>query len=349
MKKKIRANPDWPYYLLLYPAALFLSILWVSFYGSPLPYLVFYTVLLSLPFWLLYVLIIFLTLRIYQSTPDVFCTKGESVPFEIQLENTGLLPMGELSFEWEERLASYEDVPAHARFSLRPGEKLTLNGNLRCLYAGTYPVGILRIRVNGPFGIAHFRFRMPSELRLCVRPIIEESSDVRKLREALASDRSKAYREDVLPGNDLRRYVPGDRLNRIHWKASARQGELLSRLPGENEIQGVCLLLKAFEAEDLLPLIPPVEAGNQVMRGRVQICLKRSLFDPGLLHHDPGEGLYHQIFRILPAVQESLQVHRQRITVSEHQPVIRRIVTCQELCVKGAVVNLTQNCSHPVI
>lgn len=248
MKKKIRANPDRPYYLLLYPAALFLSILWVSFYGSPLPYLVFYTVLLSLPFWLLYVLIIFLTLRIYQSTPDVFCTKGESVPFEIQLENTGLLPMGDLSFEWEERLASYEDVPAHARFSLRPGEKLTLNGNLRCLYAGTYPVGILRIRVNGPFGIAHFRFRMPSELRLCVRPIIEESSDVRKLREALASDRSKAYREDVLPGNDLRRYVPGDRLNRIHWKASARQGELLSRLPGENEIQGVCLLLKASQS-----------------------------------------------------------------------------------------------------
>ena len=248
MKKKIRANPDRPYYLLLYPAALFLSILWVSFYGSPLPYLVFYTVLLSLPFWLLYVLIIFLTLRIYQSTPDVFCTKGESVPFEIQLENTGLLPMGELSFEWEERLASYEDVPAQARFSLRPGEKLTLNGNLRCLYAGTYPVGILRIRVNGPFGIARFRFRMPSELRLCVRPVIEESSDVRKLREALASDRSKAYREDVLPGNDLRRYVPGDRLNRIHWKASARQGELLSRLPGENEIQGVCLLLKASQS-----------------------------------------------------------------------------------------------------
>ena len=251
MKKKIRANPDRPYYLLLYPAALFLSILWVSFYGSPLPYLVFYTVLLSLPFWLLYVLIIFLTLRIYQSTPDVFCTKGESVPFEIQLENTGLLPMGELSFEWEERLASYEDVPAQARFSLRPGEKLTLNGNLRCLYAGTYPVGILRIRVNGPFGIAHFRFRMPSELRLCVRPIIEESSDVRKLREALASDRSKAYREDVLPGNDLRRYVPGDRLNRIHWKASARQGELPKphRAPS--------LLKKSFEETVFTPMSSP--------------------------------------------------------------------------------------------
>ena len=248
MKKKLRENPDRPYHLLLYPAALLLSTLWVSFYGSPLPYLVFYTVLLSLPFWLLYVLIIFLTLRIYQSTPDVFCTKGESVPFEIQLENTGLLPMGDLSFEWEERLASYENVPIQNRFSLRSGEKLTLNGNLRCLYAGTYPVGILRIRVNGPFGIARFRFRMPSELRLCVRPIIEESSDVRKIREALASDRSRAYREDVLPGNDLRRYIPGDRLNRIHWKASARQGELLSRLPGENEMQEVCLLLMASQS-----------------------------------------------------------------------------------------------------
>ena len=248
MKKILRKNPERPYYLLLYPAALFLSTLWVSFYGSPLPYLVFYTVLLSLPVWLLYVLIIFLTLRIYQSTPDVYCTKGESVPFEIQLENTGLLPMGELSFEWEERLASYEDVPTQTRFSLRSGEKLTLNGNLRCLYAGTYPAGILRIRVTGPFGIACFRFRMPVELRLCVRPVIEESSDVRKIREALASDRSKAYREDVLPGNDLRRYIPGDRLNRIHWKASVRQGELLSRLPGENEMQEVCLLLRASKS-----------------------------------------------------------------------------------------------------
>ena len=64
MKKKIRENPNRPYYLFLYPAALLLATLWVSFYGSPLPYLVFYTVLLSLPFWLLYVLIIFLTLRI---------------------------------------------------------------------------------------------------------------------------------------------------------------------------------------------------------------------------------------------------------------------------------------------
>ena len=248
MKKIIRENPDRPYFLFLYPAALLLATIWVSFYGSPLPYLVFYTVLLSLPFWLLYVLIIYLTLRIYQSTPDVFCTKGDSVPFEIQRANRGLLRMGELSFEWEGRLASYENVPTQARFSLRSGEKLTLNGNLRCLYAGTYPIGILRIRVNGPFGIARFRFRMPGELRLCVRPVIEDFSDVRKIREALASDRSKAYREDVLPGNDIRRYIPGDRLNRIHWKASARQGELFSRLPGENEMQGVCLLLRASQS-----------------------------------------------------------------------------------------------------
>ena len=115
MKKKIRANPDRPYYLLLYPAALFLSILWVSFYGSPLPYLVFYTVLLSLPFWLLYVLIIFLTLRIYQSTPDVFCTKGESVPFEIQLENTGLYA------EREPPLPLRGNVPG--RHPAHPGER----------------------------------------------------------------------------------------------------------------------------------------------------------------------------------------------------------------------------------
>ena len=53
MKKIIRGNPDRPYYLLLYPPALLLATIWVSFYGSPLPYLVFYTVLLSLPFWLL--------------------------------------------------------------------------------------------------------------------------------------------------------------------------------------------------------------------------------------------------------------------------------------------------------
>ena len=50
MKKIFRGNPGRPYYLLLYLSALFLSILWVSFYGSPLPYLVFYTVFLSLPF-----------------------------------------------------------------------------------------------------------------------------------------------------------------------------------------------------------------------------------------------------------------------------------------------------------
>ena len=241
----ITGKPDRPYYLLLYAGALLSATLWVSFYGSPLPYLVFYTVLLSLPAWFLYVLIIYLTLRIYQGTPDVFCTKGNAVPLEIQLENTGILPMGDLSFGWEERLASYSEIPIHGRFSLNPGEKRKLVGNLRCLYAGTYPAGILYIRVTGLFGIAHFRFRMPVTLRMCVRPVIEESADMEKIREALASDRSKAYREDVVYGNDLRRYIPGDRLNRIHWKASARQGELLSRLPGENEMQEVCLLLMA--------------------------------------------------------------------------------------------------------
>ena len=99
---------------------------------------------------------------------------------------------------------------------------------LRCERWGGYALGRVFVRARDPFGLVRWEQELDRRAPLKVYP-----------REELVRTLLRPYDTQVFSGNhvarekdegiefaDLRPFVPGDRVRRVNWRASARRGEL---------------------------------------------------------------------------------------------------------------------------
>jgi uncharacterized protein (DUF58 family) len=93
---------------------------------------------------------------------------------------------------------------------------------------GAYFVGDVFIRVVGAFGVFRYERRIAFRRPLKVYPASEAVRELlRPLRTQVFSGNQVAREKgDGIEFADLRPFVPGDRIRRVNWRASARRGEL---------------------------------------------------------------------------------------------------------------------------
>jgi len=253
------------------------SVVFISFKGGLLPFLLFFTLFLQIPVFLLYLIYVNRYLKIHQETHDRHLSKSEECDLLLVLENSGFLPVGSLTLNVEKRVSSLKNLDSAKCFELYPGQRLEEHLRLTCLYAGTYPVGVLSFSVTDPFGIFSFTFEVPQKYRAIVKPEIAEdpSGEISRLLpedEALFQNRSLF--EDTL-GNDLKKYEKGDRLSGVHWKLYAKTGKLFTRLR-ENRDVGMFTLLLASKP------VREEEAGDIIRRDAfLTFCVSAAYFFAG--------------------------------------------------------------------
>jgi uncharacterized protein (DUF58 family) len=103
---------------------------------------------------------------------------------------------------------------------------------LPCRSRGVYRVGPLELTSGDPFGFFTQRALLSERATVLVYPRVVP---LRRLGFPLAaglgaSQRRRALQDDPSRAAGVRAYRPGDPLRRIHWKATARQGELQVRV-----------------------------------------------------------------------------------------------------------------------
>ncbi|MEM7142023.1 MAG: DUF58 domain-containing protein [Actinomycetota bacterium] len=153
-------------------------------------------------------------------------TAGEPALSELRITNNGRRTTGAsqgLERFGDQRLAI--DIP-----SLEPVETATVSHELETAQRGIFEVGPLTVRRGDPIGLAR-RGDLNSDLtRLIVHPIVHEVSPfpagMRRDMEGLPSGERA---EGGITFSNLREYVPGDDLRLVHWRSSARVGELMVR------------------------------------------------------------------------------------------------------------------------
>jgi uncharacterized protein (DUF58 family) len=93
---------------------------------------------------------------------------------------------------------------------------------------GAYLVGDVFVRVVGAFGVFRYERRIAFRRPLKVYPASEAVRELlRPLRTQVFSGNQVAREKgDGIEFADLRPFVPGDRIRRVNWRASARRGEL---------------------------------------------------------------------------------------------------------------------------
>ncbi|GIJ29477.1 membrane protein [Micromonospora qiuiae] len=126
---------------------------------------------------------------------------------------------------------------------LRPGTDTTVRYDVPTVRRGVVPVGPLRVIRRDPLGLVVLARSYGDSVPVWVHPRIHPLSAV-----PTGAGRSLDGRVDAVPHgsitfDSLREYVVGDELRRVHWRTSARVGELMVRENVDTSLPRIVVLL----------------------------------------------------------------------------------------------------------
>lgn len=223
------------------------STVLVSFQGKAVSYLLFYFSLLLPLLALLYSLYVYFRFKIVQNVEHLV-VKGQKVPYQLILGNEDFLPFTDITLHFYTDMVTMQynsTDPEPEHLCLLPHDQKQIETKMYCRHRGTYPVGVKSVTVTDFLGLFTITYPMMSQVRLTAKPRI---LPLERLSLALKKKDPKntlfpTTRLQNLPDHQVRRYQSGDPRKYIHWKNSARTGELLVRKQMPEELFETVLLL----------------------------------------------------------------------------------------------------------
>ncbi|MDW8059347.1 MAG: DUF58 domain-containing protein [Thermomicrobium sp.] len=258
------------------PAGLALATV-LGFLGvaldRPVLALVAFAVALVLALGLLYRRFGFARVRYWRTVAPTQVFPGETVTLELALENGKPLPL-----VWVETV---EEVPAvldlagvRLEPSPKPGRKLlrtlldvgaaervSRRYQARPMRRGYYRLGPSRLTTGDPFGLARARLDVEPAGAFLVYPELRPVESFGLPAERPLGDAAplRPLLDDPLRIQGVRPYQPGDSPRQIHWRASARLGELQTRLLERTATPALALFLDVNTFEHFWEGIRPGE------------------------------------------------------------------------------------------
>lgn len=166
-----------------------------------------------------------------KTSVSLFTEKGK---LHMTIKKNGILPLTSLkftlSFVYDQ---SGEGQEVKGKLCFPRGESEAVYP-LTIPYAGSGMIKVDRMKVSDPIGLFRFRVKNSADVPINIFPVFEGEMRYVSGDRRLSSDSDYAQTEDV-PGNDpsetlqVHEYIPGDKLNRIHYKLSAKKSTMLVR------------------------------------------------------------------------------------------------------------------------
>lgn len=196
---------------------------------------------------------------------------GQSVPYYFVLKNESWFAFAGIKIFFFSDFSYVEELPDEIEYELLPGEQYRYETSFVCKYRGEYEVGIKEIVISDFWGLFSIKFRVRERKKVIAAPKLIQLDELKSV-----SDISAMVQKDHLQTTELdvvtREYAAGDALKQVNWKATAREGKLMSRRPVGEEKRGIALVFdtKRYSAKPEVYL--PIE--NRVL----EIVLALSFF-----------------------------------------------------------------------
>jgi uncharacterized protein (DUF58 family) len=205
-------------------------------------------------------------LHVSRSNTEAVAEIGDTLEISVAVENRGKLSVPWLIIEDSLSREALVDMPPQLRAAgarvkltrLGPGKSEVLNYTLTLLKRGYYQLGPLWLETGDVFGL-HRQFQIAAEpLFVSVLPKVLPLLGYNLASRRPMGEIRVAHRlfEDPTRLAGLRPYQRGDPLNRIHWRATARTGELHSRVYETSRVAGATFVLDFSEQSH------PVQSGG---------------------------------------------------------------------------------------
>ena len=214
--------------------------------------------------------------------------KGEAITYSVRLRNRGpfIYHMAAYRFFSADLLVMEGDASLGI---CEPMKAQKREYTIRFPYRGVYPLGLESITVTDMLGLFSRTIRGKKPLHLTVFPEREESFALAMRSEPLDTARNRdIFNEDYTAIADLRKYAPSDSLRKIHWKLSAKRGELITKNFQNFEPERTILLLDTAKIQ----LPPKTRAAFEdkmvsYVASAVDFCL-RAKVPASLIYGQPG-------------------------------------------------------------
>jgi uncharacterized protein (DUF58 family) len=153
--------------------------------------------------------------------------EGQAVRLDLELAAGAAVEQVEVLVDVPAGLA-VEGAPNPTALALAVGEPVRLGWTVHGRRWGLYRLGRVWLRVRDRFGLFHYETLVDGHLPLRVYPSAEALNALIRPHDTRVSAGEQVARAkgDGIEFADLRPFVPGDRVRRINWRASARRGAL---------------------------------------------------------------------------------------------------------------------------
>lgn len=235
---------------LVYLGLFILSLVFISLYGGNVPYMLFFLIVVNTVVSVVYILYAFYRFRIYQKVAAHKVTKGDYVPFTLMVNNESIVTYRDVKLTFAEGLSKVKGTGQVKELALEPGCEITRELELCCNYSGTYFAGVDKIEIMDYFKIFRIKFNMPQKLKVTVEPRILKLDSIDRLIQAQELKNSSIRGENNVPDNQVREYMQGDNVKRIHWRNSAKAGKLMVRQYTAEEQEQYLVVLDTVIARD---------------------------------------------------------------------------------------------------
>jgi hypothetical protein len=246
MEKKMKINR------LIFIGALIGSSVFASFYGGNISYALFYLTLLIPVMSFLYTLYVYFRFKIYQTMDAYLVVKGDWTTYSFVVANEDYITFRNIKVNFLSDKSTIETANKIAEYSLLPSESERLETRIKCNYRGEYHVGVDSIEVTDFLYLFNITYPIATKLKAVVLPRVvplERLGIAPPQNDVKNPTRFSNSAEEELD-TEVRKYFPVTVGREIHWKATARLHQLITRkIPAYSE-GGDCTVHDLMKIKD---------------------------------------------------------------------------------------------------
>lgn len=209
---------------------LAVSIGWIFLNNSNAPaFILLYSLLLLLLFSIASLFFARFFIKVTQQCPKQELFKGEETFYSLQISNKSLWGYSRIEYYCDDtsKGAEYSSPPFDVT-TLSPFGKIKKQFKIIFPYRGVYQIGLTSLRVTDFLGLFSISLPIPEPHFLEILPL-GQYDFIFPLGEESSSNVMvpNLWNEDYSAAEEIRAYQNSDSLKRVHWKLSAKKGELL--------------------------------------------------------------------------------------------------------------------------
>ncbi|WP_160686307.1 DUF58 domain-containing protein [Clostridium sp. C2-6-12] len=218
--------------------------IFVSSRGGTIPYALFFFSLF-IPFTsLIYIMVVWSRFKFYETIEKKVIVKGESVDYYFSIGNEDKFLYSSIKVYFLHDKSQIIGLNEDKEYCLMPGDKEITKTKICCKYRGEYYTGVDAFVISDYINLFNITYKVASKLPVTVLPRIIKwkNSDIIEEDKDEKNTKASTIREDQIDVQ-VKKYVRGESMRQIHWKASAKNGELMTRIYHSSVKREVMILI----------------------------------------------------------------------------------------------------------